>query len=148
MKRVYHFSSVCFGVLLQVIQPCFFFLNSISSSFEFRKSLKRLPSLAYIEMDLTKYRFFIDIDFVCVFGHCYTYLHSDEILLDIGFSLNGLLLLTRNTTQMRYPRFWFQIKWSTAANKVYHSDEIPVDIGFSLNGLLLLKRYTTLMRYP
>ena len=68
--------------------------------------------LAYTEMDQTKYRVSSMFAFDALFGHCYTYLHvhtlaglfqtiklwrtkvvyySDEISLDIGYSLTGLL---------------------------------------------------------
>ena len=40
-----------------------------STSIEIRKSLKRMPSLAYTEMDQTKYRVSSMFAFGCIFGH-------------------------------------------------------------------------------
>ena len=60
-------------VHLQVIQPIlkFPYLISIikyppSTSFEIRKSLKRMPSLAYTEMDQTQYRVSSMFAFGCI----------------------------------------------------------------------------------
>ena len=57
-----------------------------------------MPSLAYIDMDQTNTAFHQCLHLDAIFGHCYMYLHvynlvyhSDEIPLDIGFSLTGLL---------------------------------------------------------
>ena len=57
-----------FGVRLQVMQPflhfSYFFLNhkvSLITSFELRKSLKRMPSLTYTEMNQKETSFYFDI---------------------------------------------------------------------------------------
>ena len=63
-----------FDVHLQVIQTIlkFPYLISLreylppSTSFEIRKSLKRMPSLAYTEMDQTKYRVSSMFAFGCI----------------------------------------------------------------------------------
>ena len=62
-----------FDVHLQVIQPIlkFPYLISLikyppSTSFEIRKSLKRMPSLDYTEMDQTKYRVSSMFAFGCI----------------------------------------------------------------------------------
>ena len=81
-------------------------------SFEIRKLLKRMPCLAYTEMDQTKYRVSSMFASDALFGHCYTYLHVH--------TLAGL----------------FQTIKVKETKMVYHSDEIPLDIGYSLTGLL------------
>ena len=60
-------------VHLQVIQPISKFPDLISlikyppsTSFEIRKSLKRMPSLVYTEMDQTKYRVSSMFAFGCI----------------------------------------------------------------------------------
>ena len=63
-----------FDVHLQVIQPILKFPCLISlilkvhpsTSFEIRKSLKRMPPLAYTEMDQTKYRVSSMFAFGCI----------------------------------------------------------------------------------
>ena len=62
-KIICNIFSGRFDVHLQVIQPILIFsifnlTHKVppSTSFEIRKSLKRMPSLAYTEMDQTKYR--------------------------------------------------------------------------------------------
>ena len=71
-NHLVHFFSGRFDVHLQVIQPIlkFPYLISIikyppSSSFEIRKPLK-MPSLAYTEMDQTKYRVTSMFAFGCI----------------------------------------------------------------------------------
>ena len=68
------FSGRC-DVHLQVIRPISIYqshpLSTPNTSFEIRKSLKRMPCLAYTEMDQTKYRV---SSMFALFGHCYTYL--------------------------------------------------------------------------
>ena len=71
-----------------------------------------MPSLAYTEIDQTKYAFHRSLHSDALFGHCYTYLHVH--------SLAGL----------------FQTIKLKETKMVYHSDEIPLDIGYSLTGLL------------
>ena len=51
-----------------------------STSFEIRKSLERMPSLAYTEMDQTKNTAFhrcLQSD--ALFGHCYSYLYVHNL---------------------------------------------------------------------
>ena len=68
------------GVRLQELQPFlkfsfFFFSQKVplnTTSFDLRKSLKRIPSLAYIEINQTKQRFSSMFAFVCIF---WTLLH-------------------------------------------------------------------------
>ena len=78
-KSVCNNSSGRYGVRLQLIQPFLeiSILNlahklPLKASFEIRKSLKRMPSLAYTEMDQTKYRFLSMFAFVYTF---WTLLH-------------------------------------------------------------------------
>ena len=40
----------------------------LNTSFEFRKSLERMPSLAYTEMNWAKHHFSSMFAFVCIFG--------------------------------------------------------------------------------
>ena len=56
-KIIGNIFSSRFDVHLQVIQPIFNLTHKVppSTSFEIRKSLKRMPSLAYTEMYQTKY---------------------------------------------------------------------------------------------
>ena len=52
-----------------------------STSFEIRKSLKRMPSLAYTELNQTKYRVSSMFAFGCnIFRLCYTYLHVHNLV--------------------------------------------------------------------
>ena len=50
-----------------------------STSFEIRKSLIRMPSLAYTEMDQTNTAFHRCLHSDALFGHCYTYLHVHNL---------------------------------------------------------------------
>ena len=72
-------SSGHYVVRLQVIQPflkSYFFLAhkvSLKSSLKLSKSLKRLSSLAYTQINQTKYRFSSVFALVCI---CWTFLHK------------------------------------------------------------------------
>ena len=75
-----------FDVHLQVIQPIlkFPYLISLikeapSTLFEIRKSLKRVPSLAYPEMDETNTAFHRCLHSDALFGHFYAYLHVHNL---------------------------------------------------------------------
>ena len=75
-----------FDVHLQVIQPIlkFPYLISLikyppSTSFEIRKSLKRMSSLDYAEMDQTNTVLHRCLHSDALFGHCYTYLHVHNL---------------------------------------------------------------------
>ena len=75
-KIICHVFSGRLDVHLQVIQPILKFPYLISpikypppppnTSFEIRKSLKRMPSLVYTEMDQTKYRVSLMFAFECI----------------------------------------------------------------------------------
>ena len=81
-------------------------------SFEIRKSLKRMPSLAYTEMDRTKRR----VSSMFAFGYIiWTLLHVLTCTYS-GWLISDYKIIGKEN--------------------VYHSDEIPTDIGFSLTGLL------------
>ena len=83
-----------------------------NTSFEIRKSLKRMQSLAYTEMDQTKHRVSSMFAFGCII---WTLLHV------FTCTYSG----------------WLISEYKIIGKKmVYHSDEIPPDIGFSLTGLL------------
>ena len=51
----------------------------LNTSFEIRKSVKRMPSLAYTEMDQTNTAFHWCLHSVALFGHCYTCLHVHNL---------------------------------------------------------------------
>ena len=110
-KSFVTFYSGRFYIHLQVIQPIlkFPYLISLikppppSTSFKIRKSLKRMPSLAYTEMDQTKYRVSSMLSFRCI------------IYLDIVTRIYMYIIWLANfrqcnyrkrkwyTTQMKYP---------------------------------------------
>ena len=50
-----------------------------SKSFEIRKSLKIMPSLAYTEMDQQNTAFHRCLHSDALFGNCYTYLHVHNL---------------------------------------------------------------------
>ena len=76
-KKVCNISSGRNGVCLLVITGGFeiSILNlthkvPLNTSYEIRKSLKRMLSLVYTEIDQTKYRISSMFAFICIFGHC------------------------------------------------------------------------------
>ena len=84
-----------------------------NTSFEIRKSLKRMPSLAYTEMDQTKYRVSSMFAFRCIIGtllHVFTCTSSDWLISDDKIIGNENGIPHRWDT----PRYWFQFNWSVA----------------------------------
>ena len=90
-KSFVTFFSGRFDVPLQAIQPILKFPYLISpimftnTSFEIRKSIKRMPCLAYTEMDQTKYRVSSMFAFGCIIWtllHVFTCTYSDWLISD------------------------------------------------------------------
>ena len=90
-KIIRNIFSCRFDVHLQVIRPILIFPYSISlikypsTSFEIRKSLKRMPCLAYTEMGQTKYRVSSMFAFECIIWtllHVFTCTYSGWLISD------------------------------------------------------------------
>ena len=84
-----------------------------NTSFEIRKSLKRMSSLAYTEMDRTKHRVPSMFAFGCIIWtllHVFTCTYAGLLISDYTIIGKGNGIPFRWDT----PRYWFQFNWSAA----------------------------------
>ena len=84
-----------------------------STSFDIRKSLKRLPSLAYTEIDQTKYRVSSMFALGCII---WTLLHVFRCTQSGWLISDNKIIGNESGIQFRLdtPRYWFQFNWSAA----------------------------------
>ena len=90
-----------------------------STSFEIRKSLKRMPSLAYTEMDQTKYRVSSMFAFGCIIWILLHVCASSKMVLASKLVLASIMVLTSLYIGPDWHLLWCAnqtLKWSWALN--------------------------------